>query len=101
LKKCGRAIFTSSLTESQTIGAICQAGGIPCLALKAVSDGLEDDLSPILSGFDTIQIPRIAWWVLCKPATWPLASQLARHSYLAATHLGRGVWATLTRLGPP
>jgi adenosylhomocysteine nucleosidase len=87
--------------ESQTIAALCRERGIPCLALKAVSDGIEDDLSPILGGFDIIHIPRIAWWVLSRPATWPLAGRLARHSYLAATNLGDGVWATLTRLESP
>jgi nucleoside phosphorylase len=84
--------------ESQTIAALCQERRIPCLALKAVSDGLEDDLSPILGGFDIIHIPRIARRVLSRPATWPLAGRLARNSYLAAANLGYGVWAMLTRL---
>jgi nucleoside phosphorylase len=85
--------------ESQTIAALCQARCLPCLALKAVSDGIEDDLSPILGGFDIVQIPRIARRVLSTPATWPLAGRLARQSYCAANHLGQGVWATLSRLG--
>ena len=46
--------------ESQTITALCRERRLPCLALKAVSDGLEDDLSPILGGVDPIHIPRIA-----------------------------------------
>lgn len=84
--------------ESQTIAAFCRERGIPCLALKGVSDGIDDDLSPILGGFEIINIPRIALRVLSRPATWPLAARLARHSYVAANHLGNGVWATLTRL---
>lgn len=66
--------------------------------MKAVSDGLDDDLSPILGGFDIINIPRIAMRVVTKPHTWPLAARLARHSYRSATHLGHGVWAMLEHL---
>jgi nucleoside phosphorylase len=84
--------------ESQTIAALCRERGIPCLAMKGVSDGIDDDLSPILGGFEIINIPRIALRVLSRPSTWPLAARLARHSYVAADHLGRGVWATLNRL---
>ena len=84
--------------ESQTIAALCRERGIPCLAMKGVSDGIDDDLSPILGGFEIINIPRIALRVLWRPSTWPLAARLARHSYVAADHLGRGVWATLNRL---
>jgi nucleoside phosphorylase len=85
--------------ESQTIGALCRPRGIPCLAMKAVSDGIDDDLSPILGGFDIVHIPRIALRVLGNPSTWPLARRLARHSYVAANNLGHGVWATLGRIG--
>ncbi|MBI4400660.1 MAG: hypothetical protein HY581_03395 [Nitrospirae bacterium] len=84
--------------ESQTIAALCRERGIPSLAMKGVSDGIDDDLSPILGGFESINIPRIALRVLSRPGTWPLAARLARHSYVAADHLGHGVWATLTRL---
>ena len=84
--------------ESQTIATLCRQRNIPCLALKAVSDGIEDDLSPILGGFDIIHIPRIALHVISRPKTWPLAVRLALHSYRAANNLGRGVWATLRRL---
>ena len=84
--------------ESQVIAALCKQRGIPCLAMKGVSDGIDDDLSPILGGFEIINIPRIALRVLSRPGTWPLAARLARHSYVAADHLGRGVWATLNRL---
>lgn len=84
--------------ESQTIAALCRDRGIPCLAMKGVSDGIDDDLSPILGGFEIINIPRIALRVLSRPGTWPLAARLARHSYIAADRLGHGVWATLTRL---
>jgi hypothetical protein len=66
--------------------------------MKGVSDGIDHDLSPILGGFEIINIPRIALRVLSRPSTWPLAARLARHSYVAADHLGRGVWATLNRL---
>lgn len=81
--------------ESQTIAKLCKQRNIPCLAMKGVSDGIDDDLSPILGGFDIINIPRIAMWVLVKPQTWPLAARLARHSYQSANNLGHGVWATL------
>ncbi|MCC2640546.1 MAG: nucleoside phosphorylase [Nitrospira sp.] len=81
--------------ESQTIATLCKQRNIPCLAIKGVSDGLDDDLSPILGGFDIIDIPRIAMWVLVKPQTWPLAARLARHSYRSANNLGHGVWAAL------
>jgi len=84
--------------ESQTIAGLCRDRGIPCLAMKGVSDDLADDLSPILGGFEIINIPRIALGVMTKPWTWPLAARLARHSYIAADRLGKGVWATLTRL---
>ncbi|MFN3651290.1 MAG: hypothetical protein ACK47B_17080 [Armatimonadota bacterium] len=83
--------------ESQTIAQLCRERGIPCLAMKAVSDGIEDDLSPILGGFDIVDIPRIALRVLSRPGTWPLAARLARHSHRAANNLGHGVWATLSR----
>ncbi|MDT7042866.1 hypothetical protein [Candidatus Nitronereus thalassa] len=85
--------------ESQTISALCKERGIPCLAMKGVSDDIDEDLSPILGGFEIINIPRIAMRVLVKPNTWPLAARLARHSYVAANNLGYGVWATLERLG--
>ncbi len=84
--------------ESQTIAALCKEHGIPCLALKGVSDELDDDLSPVLGGFDLIHIPSIALRVLSRPGTWPLAVRLAKSSYLAANHLGNGVWATLNKL---
>lgn len=86
--------------ESQTIAKLCKQRNIPCLAMKGVSDGIDDDLSPILGGFDIINIPRIALWTLARPQTWPLAARLARHSYQSANHLGHGVWATLERMGP-
>lgn len=84
--------------ESQTIAALCRERGIPCLAMKGVSDGIDDDLSPILGGFEIINIPRIALRVVSRPSTWPLAARLAHHSYVAANHLGHGVWATLNRM---
>jgi adenosylhomocysteine nucleosidase len=85
--------------ESQTIAALCRERGIPCLAMKGVSDSIDDDLSPILGGFEIVDIPRIARRVLRRPGTWPLAARLARHSYRAANNLGRGVWNTLGRIG--
>jgi adenosylhomocysteine nucleosidase len=84
--------------ESQTIARLCRERGIPCLAMKAVSDAVDDDLSPILGGFDIINIPRIALRVVLRPSTWPLAARLAKHSYVAANHLGHGVWATMRSL---
>jgi len=65
------------------------------MAIKGVSDGIEDDLSPILVGFEIVHIPKIAKHVLFSPSTWGLASRMARQSYSAATNLGHGVWATL------
>jgi nucleoside phosphorylase len=89
--------------ESQAIGFLCRHRGIPCLAMQGVFDGIEDDLSPILGGFDIIQIPRLALRVLARPGSWPLATRLARHSYIATNNLGHGVWATLGQIGnsPP
>jgi adenosylhomocysteine nucleosidase len=84
--------------ESQTIARLCRERNIPCLAMKGVSDGIDDDLSPVLGGFEIINIPRIAMRVLSRPNTWPLAARLARHSYVAANHLGHGVWATMNQL---
>lgn len=81
--------------ESQTIAALCRERGIRCMAIKGVSDGIQDDLSPILGGFEIIHIPKIAKHVLCSPSTWGLATRMARQSYSAATNLGQGVWATL------
>lgn len=87
--------------ESQTIAALCRQRGIPCLAMKGVSDSMEDDLAPILGGYDVIHIPRIALRVLSRPGTWPLAARLAYHSNVAAKNLGRGVSAILERLESP
>ncbi len=87
--------------ESQTIAALCRERGIPCMAMKGVSDGYEDDLTPILGGVDVIHIRRIALSVLGLPWTWPLAARLARHSFIAANRLGHGVWALLERLCGP
>ncbi len=81
--------------ESQTIAALCRERGIRCMAIKGVSDGIDDDLSPVLGGFEIIHIPKIATHVLFSPSTWGLASRMARQSYSAATNLGQGVWATL------
>ena len=94
----GRSQAIAVDMESQTIAALCHQRRIPCLAIKAVSDGIEDDLSPILGGFEIIDIPKIAVRVLSRPGTWPLAARLARHSRRAATQLGHGVWATLQQL---
>lgn len=84
--------------ESQTIAALCRTRGIPSLAIKGVSDGMDDDLTPILGGFDVVDIPRIAWRVLARPSTWPLAAHLAGTSYRSATHLGQGLCAVLMTL---
>ena len=81
--------------ESQTIAELCRQRGIRCMAIKGVSDGIDDDLSPILGGFEIIHIPKIARHVLFSPSTWGLATRMARQSYSAATKLGQGVWATL------
>ena len=81
--------------ESQIIAELCRQRGIRCMAIKGVSDGIEDDLSPILGGFEVIHIPKIARHVLFSPSTWGLAMRMARQSYSAATNLGQGVWATL------
>ena len=81
--------------ESQTIAELCRQRGIRCMAIKGVSDGVEDDLSPILGGFEVVHIPKIAGHVLVSPSTWGLAYRMARQSYSAATNLGQGVWATL------
>ncbi|MDA0738634.1 MAG: hypothetical protein O2999_05585 [Nitrospirae bacterium] len=81
--------------ESQTIAALCRERGIRCMAIKGVSDGVDDDLSAVLGGFEIIHIPKIAKHVLFSPSTWGLASRMARQSYSAATNLGQGVWATL------
>jgi len=81
--------------ESQTIAELCRQRGIRCMAIKGVSDGIDDDLSPILGGFEIIHIPKIARHVLSSPSTWGLAMRIARQSYSAATNLGQGVWATL------
>lgn len=90
--------------ESQTIAAFCRDRGIPCLAIKGVSDDIDDDLTPILGGFDVVHIPRIALRVLRRPWTWPLAARLARSSYRSASHLGRGLCAFVakvpTSIGP-
>ncbi len=84
--------------ESQTIAELCRQRGIRCMAIKGVSDGIEDDLSPILGGFEVVHIPKIARHVLSSPSTWGLAIRMARQSYSAATNLGHGVWATLQGL---
>ena len=60
--------------ESQTIAKLCRERHISCLAMKGVSDDIDDDLSPILGGFDVINIPRIAIGVVAKPRTWPPVS---------------------------
>ncbi len=84
--------------ESQIIAGFCRERGIPCLALKGVSDDLEDDLTPILGGFDIIHIPRIAGRVLRRPQTWGLAARLAASSHRSATHLGRGLCAIVSQI---
>lgn len=84
--------------ESQTIARFCQERSIPCLALKGVSDDIDDDLTPILGGFDIVHIPRIALRVVTRPGTWRLAARLARSSYRAATHLGKGLCAVVAQL---
>lgn len=98
-----REVSTSSQAigvdmESQTIAELCRQREIRCMAIKGVSDGIEDDLSPILGGFEVIRIPKIARHVLFSPSTWGLAMRMARQSYSAATNLGHGVWATLQGL---
>ncbi|MGH7254936.1 MAG: hypothetical protein ACREI3_04090 [Nitrospirales bacterium] len=84
--------------ESQTVAEFCRVRGIPCLAMKGVSDGIDDDLTPILGGFDVVDIPRIALRVLARPSTWPLAAHLAKTSYRSASHLGKGLCAFVFRL---
>lgn len=84
--------------ESQTIAALCRQRDIPCLAIKGVSDGIDDDLTPILGGFEVVNVPRIALRVLTRPSTWPLAAYLAKTSYRSATHLGQGLHSVLMDL---
>ena len=84
--------------ESQTIAGFCHERAIPCLALKGVSEGIDDDLTPILGGFEIVDIPRIALRVLMRPGTWGLAARLARSSYRSATHLGKGLCAVVSQL---
>lgn len=84
--------------ESQTIAGFCHDRSIPCLALKGVSDDIDDDLTPILGGFEIVHIPRIALRVLMRPGTWGLAARLARSSYRSATHLGKGLCAVVAEL---
>jgi len=84
--------------ESQTVAALCREAGIKCLAIKGVSDEMDDDLSPILGGYEVIHIPTLAMHVLFKPKTWPLAAQLAKQTYTTATALGQGVLSVLKRV---
>lgn len=94
--ECEEAIAVDM--ESQTVAALCREAGIRCLAIKGVSDGMEDDLSPILGGYEVIHIPSIAMRVLVSPKTWPLAAHLAKQSYTTATALGQGVLSVLGRV---
>lgn len=84
--------------ESQIIAEFCRSRNIPCLALKGISDEIDDDLTPILGGFEVVHIPRIALRVLTHPGTWGLAARLARSSHRSATHLGRGVYEVISRI---
>ena len=84
--------------ESQTVATLCRQAGITSLAIKGVSDRMDDDLSTILGGYEVIHIPTITLRVLTSPKTWPLAMQLARQSHMASTMIGHGVVAVLGRL---
>ena len=64
--------------ESQTIAALCKERGIANLALKAVSDGMDDDLSPILGGIDIIRNAR----VLLPPLQFIHHDQITRINFL-------------------
>ena len=89
--------------ESQTIAGFCHERSIPCLALKGVSDDIDDDLTPILGGFEIVPLSpaeatRFSLRVLMRPGTWGLAARLARSSYRSATHLGKGLCAVVAEL---
>lgn len=69
--------------------AVIEAGtrrGVPIHILRVVSDGLEDDLTPLFGSDPDFSSWRIAARLL-NPKTWPLAWRLRRHSRLAKAGL--------------
>jgi adenosylhomocysteine nucleosidase len=78
--------------ESAAVAAVAAEYGVPFLAVRAISDGLDDVLDPELAGLvDEYGDPRLlraAWHVICRPTRLPSLLRLKRRCDLAAGRLG-------------
>jgi len=69
--------------------AVIEAGtrrGVPIHVLRVVSDGYQDDLTPLFGKNASMTPWRLALR-LCDPRTWPLAWRLRRQSRMAGARL--------------
>jgi len=79
----------NALAVDMETQAVIEAGtraGVPIRILRVVSDGFEENLTPLLGQDSGFSIWRIALRLI-NPATWPLAARLARNSRIAQHRL--------------
>jgi hypothetical protein len=72
--------------ETQAVVETGTRQGVPIRLLRVVTDGLDDDLTPLF-GRDAAFSPLRLFLRLLWPAAWPLALRLRRNSRLARHRL--------------
>ena len=97
LKQCSAARYGASAVDMEAAGvaAVASGHGLGFVAIKAISDGAEDDLG-FLSGFVTpegFQTGRFVAHIAVRPWLWKSVAQLGRNSQLAAKALEEAVRA--------
>lgn len=95
LKRCSAARYGAQAVDMEAFGVAeaAEGSGSEFLAIKAVSDGVDDDLG-FLAPFirpDGFAIAPFLMHILFRPGLWPKVSQLQRGSKLAATALAGAV----------
>jgi adenosylhomocysteine nucleosidase len=95
LKQCAAARFGAEAVDMEAagVGAVAAEFGVEFVAIKAISDGAEDDLGFLAEfvrpeGFAT---GRFLAHIALRPGLWPEVRSLQRNSGLAAEALARAV----------
>jgi nucleoside phosphorylase len=81
-----RANALAADMETQAVIETGTRQGVPIRILRVVSDGFEDDLTPLFGANGSFSAWRIAWHLL-NPKAWPTALRLKRQSQIARARL--------------
>ncbi|MDR3763813.1 MAG: phosphorylase [Acidobacteriota bacterium] len=95
LKQCSAARYSAQAVDMEAFGVAeaAESSGAEFLAIKAVSDGAEEDLD-FLGPFirpDGFAIAPFLVHIMFRPALWPKVAQLQRGSKLASQALTEAV----------